>query len=195
MKQKKQLILETAISSIEKYGVIATNAQLIAKELGIAQSTVFYHFPKQKQLFEELFSFIVRYNQSEVQKRLDKNRSSKNLIKLTSYLEGNLDWAFAHRDHVVVLLNSVVESTHNEVLKGQLDYIFNNGEEKIYNILTAGIIENEFTLSQKAKPLARSIHKFLIGTIISTVFDNHKKAKTIEFVKDHVRKLIVEVSE
>ena len=158
---KKEAILDAAIKCISKYGIENTNSYSIAKELEIAQSGVYYHFPDQEALFDSLLERIARQNHELVENLQQKEKPKDKRSRLLTYIKGNLLWADKHPDQVGVLLFSFLKTSHSKKMKKHVAKTLSVGEDTIYGILATG------STSGDIRHLAKFIHQALIGSIIS----------------------------
>lgn len=172
MTDKKTIIIEATISAIAKYGLNKTNAQVVAKELNMAQSSIFYHFPQQQQLFDSLIEHIAKVNNQVVKSLLKKVNASNNFDRICHYIKGNLQWAIAHRDHVTVLLYSLADGSFNEKVSKDITKILKTAEDKFYFYLVSGIAEGEFTVNGNLRSLAKLINQSVNGSVV-TYFHLH----------------------
>lgn len=177
MSRTKKKILETTIKCISTHGIERTNARLVADKLGISQSAVFYHFPKQEMLFNSLIIQIVEVNNNLLASMIEKKHDFTNFEKLQIYVKANLKWAFEHKDHVAVLLFGVVETSHDKDKKNQIKQILREGEDKVYSFIVAGIAEKEFKIQGTPRDLAKFFHKAVIGMIVSSIYDNESSSE------------------
>lgn len=167
MADKKTLIIEATISAIAKYGLNKTNAQVVAKELNMSQSSIFYHFPQQQQLFDSLLNHIVEMNGKVVKNLLKKVNANNNFERICQYIKGNLQWAITHRDHVTVLLYSLADGSYNEKLSQDITKILKTTEDKFYFYLVSGIAEGEFSVNGNLRSLAKLINHSVNGSIVN----------------------------
>ncbi len=172
MADKKTIIIEATISAIAKYGLNKTNAQVIAKELKMAQSSIFYHFPQQQQLFDSLIEHIAKVNGTVVKDLLAKVNARNNFEKICQYIKGNLQWAISHRDHVTVLLYSLADGSYNEKFSKDITKILKTAEDKFYFYLVSGIAEGEFSVNGNLRSLAKLINQSVNGSVV-TYFHLH----------------------
>lgn len=163
-KDKREQILDTASKCIVKYGLQKTNAQLIADELKISQTTVFYYFPKQHILFDSLFDFIVGVGREFVTGPMAKAKKPLTYKeKLIYYYQGQLRWAEQYPHHSGVMLFSLLESTHNKKIQKKVITALEHGVETIFSYIAGGIVEKQFKPNMEPRPAAQLIHKTIIG--------------------------------
>ncbi len=163
-KNRKQQIVEKAIECLARYGPLKTNSNLVAKELKIQPSNVFYYFPKQEDLFAEMVKTIVVSNNQVVSKLLDEDQSYYDKAK--RYLEGNLIWAKTYPEHVATLLSGVSQiHTSNEQLQF-VSVALQTGEERLFEILAKGFVEGQLELKFEVKETAKMLHQVLMGCLI-----------------------------
>lgn len=167
MSDKKTLIIEATIASIAKYGLNKTNAQLVAKELNIAQSSIFYHFPQQQQLFDSLIEHIAKVSARQVKNLMQDFKAANNFERLCQYIKGNLLWAVNNREHVTVLLYSLAEGKYSPKISSGITNIIKKAEDQLYFYLVAGIAEGEFTINSDLRSLAKFINSSVNGTVVT----------------------------
>lgn len=167
MADKKTAIIRATIAAIAKYGLNKTNAQLVASEMGIAQSSVFYHFPTQKKLNESLVPFISKSNAMVVKGLLKEANAQNNFERLCHYIRGNLIWAMTHRDQVMVLVYALAEGKHSEQICSEVSSILKTAEDRLYFYLVAGVAEKEFTIDSNLRSLAKFINQSVNGSVLT----------------------------
>lgn len=167
MPSKKTAIIEATIRCIANHGLNKTNAQLVAKELGIAQSSVFYHFPQQQQLFDSLLHHVAKVNADEVKSLLTKAQATNHFERLCHYIRGNLQWAVNHQDQVMVLIYSLSEGKHSPQVNTEIIKILKKAEDRLYFYLVAGIAEGEFSVEGDLRALAKFINQSVSGTVVT----------------------------
>jgi len=167
MTDKKTAIIEATISAVAKYGLSKTNAQLVAEEMNIAQSSIFYYFPQQQQLFNSLNEYISKHNADQVKQLVEEVQASNSFERLCRFIKGNLLWAVNNRDHVTVLLYSLAESRQSPTISKEVSSILKSAEDKVYFYLVTGIAEGEFTVKSNIRSLARFINQSVNGTVIT----------------------------
>lgn len=190
MTDKKTIIIEATISAIAQHGLNKTNAQLIAKKLNIAQSSIFYHFPQQQQLFDSLIEHIETVNNNEVKALLKNMEANNNFDKICQYIKGNLLWAVNHRDHVTVLLYSLAEGKYSKKIGDGITSILKTAEDNFYLYLVSGIAEGEFTVNGNLRSLARLINQSVNGSVI-TYFHLHNNWN----IETYMQELILHLKE
>lgn len=167
MGDRKRAIIEAAIKTIANYGLNKTNAQMIAKELGIAQSSIFYHFPQQQLLFDALLPYINQVNRNALINILKQSKATNYFDRLCEYIHGNLLWAINHKEHVTVLLYYLAEGRFSETINTEIRSIVKAANDQIYHYLVAGIAEQEFQIKGNVRNVAKFINQSVNGTVIT----------------------------
>lgn len=178
---KKETILKATIRCIGKYGIEKTSAQTVADYLGVAQSGIFYYFPKQQMLFDALTQYIVEVNHGLVQEHTHKART--HYEKLILHLEGNLLWARKHPDQVGILLLSMVRAQSNRPMKLLINKVLQAGENRINECLSAAIANKELTVLGEVSDVSAFIHKALIGTIVSYYYSRSQQNSVAQYIR------------
>lgn len=172
-KTRHSIVLES-IKLIARDGVKECSSGRLAQSLGLAPSHVFYYFPKMSDLYSEILTHIVETNVTYVAAKFLKASSPFEQLKI--YLSGNLGWSFSQPDHVATLLTFAAGSDENSKLSLLTREVLNTGEQKIYQLICQGLIENDFSSVLPPKELATLIHQLLTGTIVCE-FTNGSKPK------------------
>lgn len=158
---KRTAIIKTAIRCIAHHGIEGTSADVIAKKMGIAQSGIFYYYPKQEDIFDSLIEYIASVNHDVVSKYLEKANPKSPRQVLTGHLLGNLRWAEKNPDHVSVLLVSMAKTGRSRTMRDRVNRIFQVGEERIVSLL------RDLHCRADAREAGAFIHQALTGVIIS----------------------------
>jgi len=77
-KDKKQAILDTALTLFVSQGFYATSTASIAKKAGVATGTLFHHFPSKDELMNHLFLTIKQEFANEIQAQIKDSGDLKN---------------------------------------------------------------------------------------------------------------------
>lgn len=181
---KRTAILETAITCIAKYGIERTSTPVIARELGIAQSGVFYHFESQQELFDSLLVHIVAGNHRIVEQLRERTRPRTAFEGLLAYVRGNLYWAQRERYHVGVLLYSYMKTSYSRTMRRTVADVMAFGENTVYGHLATGVAEKQLTVEGDLRAMAKFLHQALIGAIIA--FHYGRPAETYLQVYDRL---------
>lgn len=193
LRQREKQIIEAAIECIFRSGVQKTNANLIAKRLGIPSSLVFYYFPNQKKLFDTLIGYIVSVNRSVVFSHIEKKTVKGTFERIQAYIEGNLEWGKKNPAHVAVMMYGLVESSHNPEMREAVVTALQGGEDRVYSLLAVGVAEKEFSLGLGIREMARTIHQSLIGAIIRQYFtgSDQPQVDSQKVMREMTRKLLI----
>ncbi|PST83181.1 TetR family transcriptional regulator [Pedobacter yulinensis] len=88
---KKEKLLQTALTLFVSQGFTDTPTSKIAKEAGVATGTLFYFFPTKDELIVSLYSKLKKQAAEGIQAALAKVNSRKGAIK--AYYEESLKWS------------------------------------------------------------------------------------------------------
>ncbi|MFD2176846.1 TetR/AcrR family transcriptional regulator [Veronia pacifica] len=92
-KDKKQLILDTALTLFVGQGYEATSTAALAKAAGVATGTLFHHFPNKEAILKAIF-ISVKSEFAEIMQRAIGDKSLEETFK-SIWFEG-IDWALQH---------------------------------------------------------------------------------------------------
>lgn len=163
LKNRKLLIIESAIQCMKERGSGGTNSNVVAKIMGIRPSNVFYYFPKQSDLFEAMVDYIILSN-IEVVGRFSRPQTSFR-AQLEDYIVGNLKWGEENPAHVAVLYYGISEVLSNREIGTVVAESLQNGEERVYTLLAKGVVEREFVVVGEIRDASKVIHQAVIGAI------------------------------
>ncbi|MEZ4750480.1 MAG: TetR/AcrR family transcriptional regulator [Bdellovibrionota bacterium] len=180
---KEERILKATIHCIGKYGIERTNAQTVADHLGVAQSGIFYYFPKQQLLFDSLIHYIVRVNHETVTLHLDKVKPKSGVEELMEHLRGNLLWAKKHPDQVGVLLLSMVRAQSSAPMRNLINQTLENGQTRIHRCLENAIDSGEVCTVGNPALVAASIHQALTGVIVTYYYSRSRSTPIDHYFK------------
>ncbi len=168
---RKNSIISEAIAATSVLGFKRTNARSIAERLSIQPSNVFYYFKTEQELTKAMLEQIVLTNNDMVEKFSEKRNPTTYRQKLASYILGNLEWAARHPESVNVLLFGICEGQSDSNLLQLISKALSQGEEKVYNMIVAGLAEGEFTINVDLKPreVAKALHQSIIGQTVRSV--------------------------
>ncbi|WP_198135377.1 TetR/AcrR family transcriptional regulator [Alkaliphilus metalliredigens] len=128
MKEKKILILESALRVFRQYGFHESKISMIAEEAGIGKGTVYEYFDSKKEIYEETIFYTADIYLQEVERIILENHSIRErLIAIAKHL-GN----FTEKNMGTVenlIRNSNILSQETKV--GLLEI-----REKLYNALS-----------------------------------------------------------
>lgn len=180
---KRENILNAAIRCIGRFGLENTSATVIAKDLGIAQSGIFYYFPTQEQLFDSLLLHIARINHAQVSTLLAERCPATHRETLLVHLEGNLRWAESQPAQVAALVHSIAKASRSPRAKRAMAELFRVGEERIRGYLDTGQAQKEFRLVAPAPQCAALMHKALMGHIISGHYERGSERPVLYYLE------------
>lgn len=163
--KKKELFLEGAIRTIQKVGTHQLNSYSVAKELGVSQSSFFYHFETQADFYRELVAHITRINEGIVKELTRGMKTVTAWQKLETYIAGNLLWTEKYPEQFDVLSYGMQHCGHDPKIVELINEAFEGGYKKVYNIVSGGFAEGEFKLALPIQSLVFCLHKAIVGAM------------------------------
>jgi TetR/AcrR family transcriptional repressor of multidrug resistance operon len=90
---KVQLILNTAFKMIARVGLAGLKMSDLAKEAGVATGTVYIYFEDKHQLIRELYLYLMRLGNDDLNQQISDNEPLKIKIKkiARNYLDNNIN--------------------------------------------------------------------------------------------------------
>ena len=178
-------IIAATITSIGQEGLQRTNPHSLAKRLGIRPSNVSYHFPQMADLLEATVEWIVEVNQTIVNPRMAKARTR--IDEVHAYMEGNLEWVRKHPDQYAVLLTGFMEAGRGGELGATVQNAIAGGGERLYGIITKGVVEGEFATISEPREVAEILHHQLVGTLTRFYTD---RARTAVVYRNRLKRVV-----
>lgn len=158
-------ILDVAAKRFASDGYQATSIQHIATELGLAQSTVLYHFPSKRELFAAVIERMADSNE-EIALELSEPQDGA-ARRLEKHFEVNYRWATDGGIVAPLMTGLFYFATFDDDFRAIYTKVLTNARAKILNILMAGIRENVFQLAMEPDIAAALLHDGLIGFILT----------------------------
>jgi TetR/AcrR family fatty acid metabolism transcriptional regulator len=100
---RRRQIIDTAIETIATQGLSQASLAEIARAAGISKGVISYHFSSKDALIEEILRSLLRRPAEFIKERVSGHAAA--LDKLRAYVEANLDFMEAHRNHYVALVD------------------------------------------------------------------------------------------
>ncbi len=101
---RRAQIVECAIETIARLGYAHASLAQIAKRAGISKGVISYHFSDKEQLLRQVVCEVLRAFDSYMRPRIEAEYPSPTRM-LRAYIESNVAFMTAHREHVLVLVD------------------------------------------------------------------------------------------
>lgn len=130
MKNTKELILETSLNLFNTFGLSKVTLRAIAKEMGISQGNLNYHFKKREEIIEVLYFQLVEMMNTEIA-NMTNSQSVLQMIFDSSKISMNClySYRFFMRDlYIIMNENSKIHNHYTqlqEIRLVQFTQIFN----------------------------------------------------------------------
>lgn len=123
----REKLLTSGLRLFSSKGFIATTTREVAKEAGVAEITLFRHFPTKEKLLEDVIaSFSVIPALTEIKSELRKRSSEEALTLMAEYL---LD-SMVKRKEWIVLMQSEVRRNPEKLL-----LVYHSFMDRLYSII------------------------------------------------------------
>lgn len=176
----KERILETALRLFSKKGYLGATTREIAKETGIAEITLFRHFPSKEKLFEEVintYSFLPMLR--GLLPQISKMSYEKALVVIARrFLE------------TLTLRKDMIQIMHSEV------YRYPEKIHKIYNTFIVDLFETlaSYFREMQRKGILKKFDAEIGARVFLGMFYSHFIGKEIKMFKkyrtDNTKKII-----
>ncbi len=113
MKKTKDRILATALSLFNRHGLSKVTLRTIAKEMGISQGNLNYHFKKRAEIIEALYFHLVKNIDESMLKNPSEEISLQLLVNLSTTIMNNFyKYRFFMLDFVQIMRENKTIKTH-----------------------------------------------------------------------------------
>ncbi len=172
-------IAKATIQNIVQRGVDFTTFQSIAATAGLSRTIVARYFRDR----EDLFLFVAKYVRLNYQHFVVSNFSSLPSAgaQIESYLESALDWVDKFPDHARTFLLFFYYCGIKKEFRDINTQMVQTGHLRLRALIEKGISESEFQVDS-VDPLAKQLHLFLTGAILSKMTED--PANTINIKND-----------
>ncbi len=102
-KARRKQIVDTAIRTIASRGYSQTSLAEIAREAGISKGVISYHFEGKGDLVEEILARLMQEPADYIKGLVDVQAAAAD--KLRAYIAANFEFAKAHRNHLLALVD------------------------------------------------------------------------------------------
>ncbi len=195
---KKQNIIDTAITLFAKKGFEGTSIRDLAAAAGVNVAMINYYFGSKEKLFESLLEYKASYTR-DVLGELEKDKTLSCIEKIDRLIEMQVNKLFSNR-HFHKVLHHELTLNQREDLGIAIVHIFSENVKIVMSIIEAGMKKKEFKKVDPALTVAS-----LYGTINQIVlskrmccmllqkeqgFDPYSDEKFKQKVIEHLKQLM-----
>lgn len=185
---KEQLILDTALSVINRTGLAGLKMSDLAKEAGVATGTVYIYFEDKSALIQRLYTYLLRKSLSDLNAGIEEADPLRVKIqKITrNYLDDNLKYPeytaffeqyfrspyFVETEAIRAEENTMMQPIHELVVQGQQQTIIKEADPDLLVTLVCGML-NE--LAKQAHFTQQPISEHDWELTFSVIWDGVKR--------------------
>ncbi len=166
-KNSRQQIIESAEEFFFTKGFEATTFSDIAKQVGIAQPSIYAHFKNKMDLLNSVCEYAIGETRAYIDRQI--NPKDPALDRLRSYLFANIDFFSSEKKHAHGNMAFYFFSSATEEMRE----IFRHSQEQAISRLESVLFQagHEGRLITKDAPLlARTIHSILVGDCYKAIY-------------------------
>lgn len=101
---KKDRILETAARLFAERGFSRTSTNLLAREAGVAEGTIFRHFTSKEEIFLQIVGSLRERLAADVARRLEEQKPATGLERITTIIKACHSFVRKNRNEFAALL-------------------------------------------------------------------------------------------
>jgi len=165
---RRSQIVDTAIRTIATRGYSRTSLAEIAREAGISKGVISYHFEGKGDLTEAILSRLLREPAEFIKERVDACDTARD--KIAAYVAANFEFAKAHRDHLLALVDLWGHRDFSEGSNRFEAEAYEPSRKYLSRILNAGSDEGELR-AVPTKTMASVIQATIDGVLLQWTFD------------------------
>lgn len=172
MEHNKSKILKTALKLFARQGFRETTTSQIAREVGVANGTLFHYFPTKNDIIDSLFLLCSLSAERYYRRDLERCKSFKE-----KFLKLHRNWLEFALDNTEQYLFSNMYLTSSHLSKQEITHLFS---EYIEKIIKPG--ERQKVFKNSPPELIVDITCQLLHVVILHFLDNRHKASDPEYV-------------
>ena len=166
-------IITNAIKLFSTKGFDKTTGSLIAKECGISQASVFYHYKNKMVLFEATLDYIIE-NNKDVFEHYEHASNEDSYAKLIRLLEANIKWAYKFPEQAKIILMLFNFSTWDDNFAKLSTRTIDNGRLKVKKLLEDIDKENPIKSQLDIDSLSQIIQQYINGVIFQLLVHSER---------------------
>jgi AcrR family transcriptional regulator len=140
---RRAQLVECAIDAIAELGYANASLAEIAKRAGVSKGVISYHFADKRELIQQVVKTVLEKAEAVMLPRIFAEHSAAGMLR--AYIESNLEFLAAHRNHIAAVMNIAVGARHNDgkpVI--DLGLTFNPSVAALEKMLRSGQERGEF---------------------------------------------------
>jgi TetR/AcrR family transcriptional regulator, fatty acid metabolism regulator protein len=139
---RRAQLVECATNAIAELGYTNASMAEIAKRAGVSKGVISYHFAGKRELIEQVVNSAMEKAGAVMLPRIYAEHNAAGMLR--AYIESNLEFIAAHRNHVLALMNIAVGAREDRKSGVDLALAFEPAVIALENMLRSGQEHGEF---------------------------------------------------
>jgi len=139
---RRAQLVECAIDAIAELGYTNASMAEIAKRAGVSKGVISYHFAGKRELVEQVVNLVMEKAGAVMLPRIYAEYNAAGMLR--AYIESNLEFIAAHRNHVLALMNIAVGARDDRKAVVDLALAFEPAVLALETMLRSGQEHGEF---------------------------------------------------
>ncbi len=167
---KREKIIDAAISAFQEKGVEKTTITDIVKRAGIAQGTYYLYFPSKLSVMPGIAEVFVTKIMDQLREQVTSDSIDKQLDEVVESLFGTTD---EHRELAILIYSGLTQTEHIKEWESIYSPLYKWLEQLLEQAIKAGTIRSSIQTTYTAR--------IMVGAIESTaeqiyLYNNHEEA-------------------
>lgn len=159
------MILDVACDLVARHGFADVSFQMIAKEVGVSQSTIMHYFPNKLALIRALIEHIVQQNHAYVSAMHKVEHDG--FTRLKNHFLGNLKWANENPAQGSVILLLYYMGSVNKEFGNLYGRILANARLRVAEHVLAAQREGLIELGLPVELVVELLQESLLGSLLN----------------------------
>jgi TetR/AcrR family transcriptional regulator, fatty acid metabolism regulator protein len=139
---RRAQLIECATNAIAELGYTNASMAEIAKRAGVSKGVISYYFAGKRELIEQVVNSAMEKAGAVMLPRIYAEHDTAGMLR--AYIESNLEFIAAHRNHVLALMNIAVGAREDRKSGIDLALAFEPAIIALENMLRSGQEHGEF---------------------------------------------------
>jgi len=139
---RRAQLVECATNAIAELGYTNASMAEIAKRARVSKGVISYHFAGKRELIEQVVNAAMEKAGAVMLPRIYAEHNTAGMLR--AYIESNLEFIAAHRNHVLALMNIAVGAREDRKSGVDLALAFEPAVIALENMLRSGQEHGEF---------------------------------------------------
>ena len=170
----KEKILKVSINLFSKKGYNEVSMREIAKEVGIKESSIYYHYSKKEDILDTIFEyFIKRMNKAEITENHMKKLLKQSPMALYQFGSKSVKTQFESLRMIKIMRIIFIELYHNNKIREFFLKEIINEPIKFWTFLFKNFMDKKIIKLSNPRKLAESYYNYAMFKIFEAIVLNY----------------------